>query len=200
MRRIGILRAAAGVFAIQAAGAAYPESGPISLSLIESETGAPELRGAGPAQARSPAAEIPKTGNPLWAIPMSKLSATRERPLFSESRRARTPTVAAAPAPPRTGPVVAETPPLTLVGTIIGEENRIAIFFDENSKTAAGVREGELASGWTLRTVEPRSAVLEGRGRTVTLDLPEPAGSEPPGPEGAGPESAAPLVSASPLK
>jgi hypothetical protein len=41
----------------------------------------------------------PSTGNPLWAIPLSLLTATRDRPLFSVSRR---PPVVAAPtvAPP----------------------------------------------------------------------------------------------------
>ena len=190
MRRIGILTAVAGIFAVQAAGLAHSDSDGVSLASIETESGAPEIRGVSPANARSPAAEVSKTGNPLWAIPMSRLLATRDRPLFSESRRPRTPTIAAAPSPTVASPVAPETPPFTLVGTIIGENSRIAIFFDENSKTATGLREGERASGWTLRTVEPRSTVLEGSSRTVTLDLPEPSA----------PEGAAPLVSAVPRK
>jgi hypothetical protein len=36
------------------------------------------------------ASEIP-SGNPLWAIPLKELSATRERPIFSPSRRAPAP-------------------------------------------------------------------------------------------------------------
>ena len=54
----------------------------------------------------------------------------------------------------------------------------MAIFLDEASKTATGIKEGERISGWTLRTVDPRSTILEGSGRTVTLDLPEPAAQE----------------------
>ena len=87
-------------------------------------------------------------------------------------------------------PLAPETPPFTLVGTIIGGNSRIAIFFDESLKTATGVKEGESDSGWTLRSVDPRSATLDGSGRTVTLDLPEPAAQE----------SAAPRVSTTPSK
>src|SRR5438552_8262323 len=59
------------------------------------------------------------SGNPLWAIPLSALTATRERPLFLPSRRAPAPAVAgtpvvAAPPPPPPAPVD-EQPPLTLV-------------------------------------------------------------------------------------
>src|SRR5262249_52823969 len=32
-------------------------------------------------------AEAPPTGNPLWALPLKQLSMTRERPVFSPSRR-----------------------------------------------------------------------------------------------------------------
>jgi hypothetical protein len=74
-------------------------------------------------------------------------------------------------------------PAFTLVGTIIGENIRIAIFFDEALKTATGIKEGESASGWTLRSVDPRSATVEGSGRAVTLDLPEPAARESSAPD-----------------
>jgi hypothetical protein len=137
--------------------------------------------GAGPS-----AAETPPAGNPLWAIPVSKLSATRDRPLFSPSRLPRTPAVAAAPEPlpvAAATPAPPETPSFTLVGTIIGETSRIAILFDETSKTATGVREGEQTAGWTLRSVDARSAVMEGNSRLVTLDLPEPTAEGSPAPQ-----------------
>src|SRR5262249_53698680 len=38
-------------------------------------------------------------GNPLWAIPLRSLSATRERPIFLPSRRPPAPRVVASPAP-----------------------------------------------------------------------------------------------------
>src|SRR5204863_1180757 len=47
----------------------------------------------------SPRAERPTdpTGNPLWAIPLSSLTATRERPIFLLSPRAPAPAVARRP-------------------------------------------------------------------------------------------------------
>src|SRR5262249_28882248 len=68
-----------------------------------------------------PLAQQGPTGNPLWGIPLRVLTATRERPLFSPSRRPPAPPAVAAPAPPP--PVVAakapepDHPPLTIVGT-----------------------------------------------------------------------------------
>ncbi len=181
MRSAAIATAVAGVFALQAAALAEPQSYQVSLAAIETEGANPDVSGETAADAGSPRAEVSTTGNPVWAIPISKLSATRDRPLFSASRRPRTPTVAAAPVSPPVAVAkpVAELPPFTLIGTTIGENSRIAIFFDETSKIATGVREGERTSGWTLRSVESRSAVLEGSNRMVTLDLPEPAAEGP---------------------
>ncbi|MGZ6195911.1 MAG: hypothetical protein ACXWML_11870, partial [Candidatus Binataceae bacterium] len=64
------------------------------------------------------------SANPLWAIPLSRLSATRDRPLFRPSRRAPAPPAAAPaaaltpPAPPAAEP---ERPSLTLVGAIASD-------------------------------------------------------------------------------
>src|SRR5262245_5386505 len=46
------------------------------------------------APAEQPARRVEPSGNPLWAIPLSALSATRDRPLFTPSRRAPAPVVA----------------------------------------------------------------------------------------------------------
>jgi general secretion pathway protein N len=183
VRRTALAIAGVAVFAYQVAGLAQPRSSAVSFAAIETESAEPDLNGEASTDARHPAPELSTTGNPLWAIPISKLSATRDRPLFSASRRPRTPTGAAAPAPTPTmaaQPPAPEMPPFKLVGTIIGENSRIAIFFNEALKAAAGVKEGESDSGWILRSVDPRSAILDGSGRTVTLDLLEPAAQESP--------------------
>jgi hypothetical protein len=187
VRRTALAIAGVGVFACQVAGLAQPRSSAVSLAAIETETAGPDVNGEASTDAGRPAPELSTTGNPLWAIPIWKLSATRDRPLFSASRRPRTPTVAAAPGPTPTmaAQPLPETPPFTLVGTIIGEKSRIAIFFNEALKTATGVKEGESDSGWILRSVDPRSAILDGSGRTVTLELPEPAAQESAAPQSA---------------
>jgi hypothetical protein len=180
--------AAVAVFACHVPGSAEPRSSGVSLAAIETESGGPDVNDEASTDAGHPAPELSTTGNPLWAIPVSKLSTTRDRPLFSASRRPRTPTVAAAPTPTMVAqPPAPETPPFTLVGTIIGENSRIAIFFDGALNTATGVKQGDSDSGWILRSVDPRSAILDGSGRTVTLDLPEPAAQERPSQESPAP-------------
>ena len=54
----------------------------------------PELRPAAPVDRRSQ--ERAPSGNPLWAVPLSLLSVTRDRPIFSPSRRPPPAAVAAA--------------------------------------------------------------------------------------------------------
>ena len=179
------LAVAAATLVCGGAGLAQPRPSAVSLAAIETESSGPDLSGEAPADAGRPAPALATTGNPLWAIPVSRLSATRDRPLFSASRRPKTP---AAPAAPGPTPVIAAPtlapapPPFALVGTIIGDNSRIAIIFDDALKSAKGLKEGESDSGWLLRSVDPHSATLDGSGRTVTLDLPEPAAQEIPQP------------------
>jgi len=172
------MKRAAGLIVLAGAlaGAAAPQFCGLSFAAVSAEAVNPDENRDAQADARAPTAEAAPTGNPLWAIPLSKLSATRDRPLFSPSRRPRTPAVAAAPAPAPVAvapPAAPEAPSFTLVGTIISEASRIAILFDQASGATTDVREGERASGWTLRSVEARSAVVEGNSGAVTLDLPE---------------------------
>jgi general secretion pathway protein N len=133
-----------------------------------------------PAMAATPAPAPTAPGNPLWGIPLRSLSATRERPLFSPSRRPLAPVIAVAPAPvappapTATTVAPAEPPPLTLVGTVVGADKRIAILFNSTTRQVTHVREGEEESGWRVRLVSPRSAVVEKDAMSVTLDMPNP--------------------------
>ena len=200
VRRLTVAAAVALLLAGGIAGLARPPSQGAALAAVETEGLGLDLNRAPSAFGRSTPVELPPVGNPLWAIPISKLSATRDRPLFSVSRRPRTPP--AAPAAPEPAAAVAEppppeAPPFTLVGTIIGDDSRIAIFYDQSSRTASGVRLGGRASGWTLRAVDPRSATVEGSGRVVTLELPEPSAQA--NPVSAGDSSARALQTPSPL-
>jgi len=138
---------------------------------------APPRPEAGPTPIPAPAAT---QGNPLWSIPLRALSATRERPLFSPSRRPPAPVIAKAPAPPApTIPIVSraaepENPPLALVGTVVSLEKRVAILFNRTTRQVIQVREGAEEQGWRVRLVSLRSAVVEKDDRSVTLDLPNP--------------------------
>jgi general secretion pathway protein N len=187
--RLWLAIAAACLIGGQAEGRTLGQTGQTSLAAIENAGPPSDLTGdaSPPGASASEAATQPaRIGNPLWAIPMRKLSATRERPLFTPSRRPPTPGIAAAPAPPAASPPPGkppepERPPLILVGTIIGDNERIAIFVNQLSNETKRVREGEQESGWVVRSVELRTAVLERNHRSVTLDLPKRSEARAPG-------------------
>lgn len=110
--------------------------------------------------------------NPIAEIPLASLAATRERPIFSPSRR---PPPAGTPAPtiPTKSQVVMR-PSLTLLGAISAGSNGMAIFFDKKNGTVIQARVGEGVSGWTLRHVSGREATLESNRRTAILSIPSP--------------------------
>jgi hypothetical protein len=129
---------------------------------------------------RPPAAtEHGPSANPLWAIPLAILSITRERPIFSPSRRPPPPAAASAPVPkaPLLQPARVERPQLSLVGTIIGEDRSFGIFVDQSTKAALRLRIGEDYQGWKLRSVQGRKATLERDQQTAVLSLPQPGTS-----------------------
>ena len=123
---------------------------------------------------RTADAAVP-SGNPLWAVPLSALTATRERPVFSSSRRPPPPPVAAPavvqarPAPPR--PAEPQKPRMSLVGTVGGAEG-IAVFVDQTTQTIVRLRPGEGHEGWVLRTVGAREVTLQNDRDTAILALP----------------------------
>jgi|RhiMetdeSRZDD1v2_1073273.scaffolds.fasta_scaffold08425_13 general secretion pathway protein N len=125
-------------------------------------------------------------GNPLWGIPLRSLTATRERPLFTPTRRPPAPAVAGPPpveapaAAPAAGP---DRPQLTLVGAISGETDGIAIFLDQITRDIVRLRTGESHSGWTLRSVKGREAALVKDQETVILALPAPTDDSNPAPQ-----------------
>jgi general secretion pathway protein N len=134
-----------------------------------------------PQQGRPEKGEAAQRGNPLWSHPLAELAATRERPLFSSTRRPPPPTPIAAPAQAAvdtTATVEAsasERPPWTLVGTIVGADTRIAFFLDPSTNEVMRLHEGEQEFGWRLRKVEFRAIVVQKDSRIVRFELPKPA-------------------------
>jgi general secretion pathway protein N len=137
----------------------------------------PELRPPAPSNRRS--AERAPSGNPLWAVPMSLLSVTRDRPIFSPSRRPPPAAVAGVPyvqptpppAPNAPGP---SHPQLTLVGTVASDKEGIGVFLDRETNNIVRLRMGEGHAGWILRAVRVREVTLQNGGLTETLSLPPP--------------------------
>ena len=125
--------------------------------------------------------------NPLWAIPLSALTATRTRPLFTPSRRAPVPVVASVPvaaprSPPLAPPALAQHPNLTLVGTVAGQNEAVAVFIDTTTRDTVRLRTGEGHSGWILQSVEHSAATLQKGEQTETLAMPKPTDAQAPAP------------------
>src|SRR5215475_10941255 len=122
-------------------------------------------------------------GNVVLAVPLSKLSATRDRPIFSPSRRP--------PPPPAMMPVIAkpverakpaepENPPLVLVGTVVGEDSAIAVLVEQATENVVKLRLNESHQGWTLRSIQGREATFQNDRKSSVLALAPPgANSEP---------------------
>jgi hypothetical protein len=126
------------------------------------------------------ASRVP-VGNPLWSIPLESLTNTRERPLFSPSRR---PPAVAVAAPPPAAPAapppkpVPDNPPLKLVGTVVGNGVSMGIFVDQGTSNIVRLRTGEGHAGWKLASIEGRDATVVKDQRQVTLALPPRNGTE----------------------
>ena len=188
-----MLRVAIGTLAFgQIEVAALAATGPAVPSAIEST-------GHWPAAERSAVERSPESvparearpqdrrpsGNPLWAIPLRSLTATRERPIFSPSRRPPSPpVVAAAYVPPAKAPVARpaepDKPQLALVGTIAGENDGIGIFLDQATNAVIRLKTGQDHAGWVLRSVKGREAKFDRGRQTATLALPPPGSGPPP--------------------
>jgi hypothetical protein len=147
---------------------------PVDTSLQGKDMGRvgdPHSADAKNAEPRQP----PPGGNPLWGIPIDSLSATRERPIFSASRRPPAPPAPIMPiAEPPPSPPAPEKPPFTLAGTTIGKPQNVALIVDQSTKRVILLHVGEAASGWYLRSVDSRTMKLEKNSQFVTLSLPPP--------------------------
>jgi hypothetical protein len=110
-------------------------------------------------------------GNPLWGVRIKDLAATRNRPLFSPSRRPPAPVVTAAPPPPPPRQFTPEKPPLVLIGTVVSENEAIAVFRDQSTKRTVKLRTGLRLDGWALLRVNKKDVVLRKENTTVSLAL-----------------------------
>lgn len=152
----------------------------------------------------APAVALPPRGNPLWGLPLSVLTATRERPIFLPSRRPVAPMVATPQpvAPPPAAAPAPEQPRLTLVGAIVrdGDPDAIAIFLDQADGTVVRLRTGQKHGDWRLSSVKGRSATFEKGRETLVIELPAPgtAPTLPAAASGAGVMPVIPAATAAP--
>lgn len=117
--------------------------------------------------------------NPLDAVRLEDLAATRERPLFTPSRRPPPPPApeVAAPEPPpvEAKPVALEPPPFDLVGAVVGHSASFALLRNRQSNEVMRLRLGDEAMGWRVGAVGLRSVSLERDGRVQSLTLAAPS-------------------------
>ncbi len=173
--------------------AAFDTTAAEALFAAASGAGGPSENATNPADSDArlqheypaPAAQeaLPR-GNPLWGIPLRTLTATQERPLFSPTRRPPRPpppaaVVAAPQAPPPPKSDQPDHPPLSLVGTIVGNAEDVGIFFDETTKKVIRLKTTQDYAGWTLVSVKRREAVFGRDDRRATLTFPTPGQGQP---------------------
>ena len=186
--RVAGILALAGASAVPHVAAVAADSGasglnggldsPPVVSTSASATGAgPQAvtRTQAPARDLKPSA---KPANPLWRIPLASLSATRDRPIFSPSRRppviVQAAPVKSEPPPPPPPPGAPSRPLLTLLGAIASDTDGIAIFMDDTTKAIVRMKVGESHAGWMLRSVAKRQATLEMARQVAVLVIPIP--------------------------
>ena len=136
--------------------------------------------------AQSPEQPADTLANPLAAQPLDRLSATRDRPLFSPTRRPTPPP----PPPPPEQPAVAvvpQPPNLTLVGIVVDDEGARALIRSSATK-ADRVQIGDDIGGWKVAQIDGRKMVLSLDGRFATFTLFSNENSEQP-PRDAGPQA-----------
>jgi hypothetical protein len=182
MQRSGILFALSLLAATAAAGPidrpATPEVEAAPAPATKG-TGVTDTAGSAGAPLASDREQASPAGNPLLTFPLSALAATRNRPLFSASRR---PPIVAVPivAPPQKEEALAPPPPeqplLTLIGTIVGPEASVAMLQGSNAEAISRLRVGQENDGWRVRGIGLRSIVVEKGAQSVELDLPRPNG------------------------
>ena len=133
---------------------------------------------AGEAPVSTPNPETPGNptlGNPLWGIQIEKLAATRQRPLFSASRRpAQSAPSRVVIAPAEKLSQSPELTRLTLIGTVDGSGVTLAVVFDPATQMYIRLKVGDRHNGWTLRAVQGREAVLQRDSDMTILVLSEP--------------------------
>lgn len=151
---------------------------PVTAAPVAVPPPAPVPSTAATAITTAPPVEQITSGNPLWAIPLARLTASRDQPLFVPSRRPAPPVEmirpVAAPVGPPPKPPEPEKPQLSLLGTVAGSRERIGLFIDSASKEILRLKTGENHKGWMLRSVRPRQVELAKGLDSAILDLAPP--------------------------
>jgi len=118
------------------------------------------------------AADVSNLANPLAARALDGLTATRERPLFSPSRRL---------PPPPPAPMLAsvqsievkpiDPPSIVLLGIVTEGGQARAVLRTQSSNKVVRARLGDEVGSWTVTQIEPRRLTLSHDDRAVSYAL-----------------------------
>lgn len=128
-----------------------------------------------PARAQTP--EAPASAapslNPLSTIDPSSLSAFRDRPLFSSTRRRpEDPALDEVPPAPQNEPAISTTEPVQhLLGVILTPTGASAQLRDEANQTTITVRKHDLVDGWSVDEITPTEVALSKDGETRRIRI-----------------------------
>jgi general secretion pathway protein N len=182
------MRSLGAIFVICSLLATHAAAGPIDdrndlRPQVEAGSPATQTKGVADTAGLSRAPRVPdpgaksQDGNPWWRVPLSSLSATRDRPLFSASRRPPIVNAPGTPAPQKQealAPPSPERPLLTLVGTIVSPKASVAMVQGSSTDVISRLRLGEKNDGWRVQRISLRSIVVQKGAQSVQLDLPRP--------------------------
>jgi hypothetical protein len=113
------------------------------------------------------------SGNPVAEVPLDRLSDTRNRPVFSRSRRPLAPPAPAAVAArvePQPLPLL-PPPGVALFGVVVGPQGARAYIATGAADRIIGVRPGDDVSGWTVTTITRSDLVLSRAERSATFTM-----------------------------
>ena len=111
--------------------------------------------------------------NPVADVPLDRLSDTRNRPVFSRSRRPLAPPAPAAIAvrvEPQPLPLL-PPPGVALFGIVVGPQGARAYIATGAADRIIGVRPGDDVSGWTVTAITQSNLVLSRAERSATFTL-----------------------------
>jgi hypothetical protein len=107
-------------------------------------------------------------------VSLQSSQASRDRPLFSPTRRPIARHQAPTQKAPDVGAVQPQRPNFELRGIVYGQYHRVAIIKNYQDGQSAEIAVGGDIDGWTVAEIEPRRIALRRDALNYTLQLPEP--------------------------
>ncbi|MCH9807967.1 MAG: hypothetical protein K0U74_09560 [Alphaproteobacteria bacterium] len=110
--------------------------------------------------------------NPISQLTLTRLEATRARPLFEKSRRPPVAKVIFKARPPEPEPPPPQGPPsLRLIGLAASQDQWIAVIAPDGNSAPKRLKEGDTIDGWRLEVISSTGVVVSKNGEDYPLIL-----------------------------